>query len=224
MIDPITAYLGTTDSYKDATVRGVLAPLLALIDQHACVLVWVAHLTKAEERKALYRPGGSIAFVAASRVVLVAGERPEEPGRIVLAQGKNNLAPKARSLTLPGRVVGRIVWGDTVPFTADQILSKPIDPRDVELASTAAGVVQTLRKEYPDGVIDAREAFARGELVGIPKRTLRHAARRAGLLPFRQGKGKEHRSLSIDLKASSPVTEGGWPTSSGNGYSGHSSS
>jgi hypothetical protein len=32
IIDPITAYLGKTDSYKDAEVRGLLAPLIALIE------------------------------------------------------------------------------------------------------------------------------------------------------------------------------------------------
>jgi hypothetical protein len=39
VIDPITAYLGPTDSCKDSSIRGLLAPFLGLIDRYNCVLV-----------------------------------------------------------------------------------------------------------------------------------------------------------------------------------------
>ena len=118
IVDPLNAYLGDTDSYKDAAVRGLLTPLLTLADRIGCVLLWIAHLTKSNERRALYRPGASIAFVAAARVVLVVGEHPDEPDRAVIAQGKNNL-PLASSLAY--RVgTGAVQW-DGPPPTADGI-------------------------------------------------------------------------------------------------------
>lgn len=40
IIDPITAYLGKTDAYKDAEVRGVISPLLATIAKHRCARCW----------------------------------------------------------------------------------------------------------------------------------------------------------------------------------------
>ena len=52
-----------------------------MVDASDAVLLWVAHLTKAAERKALYRPGASIAFVAAARVALIVGEHPDEPNQ-----------------------------------------------------------------------------------------------------------------------------------------------
>jgi AAA domain/DnaB-like helicase N terminal domain len=75
-IDPITAYLGKTDSYKDSEVRGLLAPLIQLIADEGVALLAVGHLAKADQRAALHRPGGSVAFrrCGANRPVL--GGRP----------------------------------------------------------------------------------------------------------------------------------------------------
>ena len=41
VIDPITAYLGKTDSYKDAEVRALLVPLIAAAERHKTALVAV---------------------------------------------------------------------------------------------------------------------------------------------------------------------------------------
>lgn len=67
IIDPISCYLGDRDSYKDTEVRAVLAPLATLANQHRVAVVAVVHLGKNEQRRALYRALGSIAFVAAAR-------------------------------------------------------------------------------------------------------------------------------------------------------------
>jgi hypothetical protein len=79
-IDPLSAYLGQVDTHRDSEVRSALAPLLALIAERRCALVAIAHLSKDAQRAALHRPGGSIAFVAAARIVLVRGRRPEQSG------------------------------------------------------------------------------------------------------------------------------------------------
>ena len=173
IVDPLNAYLGDTDSYKDAAVRGLLTPLLALVDRHRCVLLWIAHLTKSSERRALYRPGASIAFVAAARVVLVVGGHPDEPKTSVVCQGKNNLAPLATSLAY--RVTtGAVEWAGPVSCTADGILQ--------DTTPTAAGPAHTLiaelRDAAADGCIDVDRALVQAELLGIPRRTLQYAARR----------------------------------------------
>jgi hypothetical protein len=196
VIDPISAYLGNTDSYKDAEVRRVLAPLLAMVDAADAVLLWVAHLTKAAERKALYRPGASIAFIAAARVALIVGEHPDEPNQCVIAQPKNNLAPKAQSLSYSVQT-GRVVWGETVRYNAEDLMRSTTSD-DQELSFTAKGLIATIRQEHADGVIDVNDANARAELVGIPKRTLRHAARQAGLVPYHKGFGARKRDFWFD--------------------------
>jgi len=67
VIDPLTAYLGGTDSYKNAEVRGLLAPLSDLAARHGVAIVCVSHLSKSGANEALMRIMGSLAFVAAAR-------------------------------------------------------------------------------------------------------------------------------------------------------------
>ncbi len=195
-IDPINAYPGIVDSYKDSDVRKVLAPLIALIDRYRCALVWVAHLSKASERKALYRHGGSIGFVGAARLALIVGDHPDDPAWRVIAHLKNNLAPDGTSLTYQ-IADGRVVWGEPVRFGADDIL-EPTSLQDVEDGGAAVELIATLREEHPDGLIDTRDANARAELLGIPRRTLQYAARKTGLKPLCTGRGSTRRSFWYD--------------------------
>ena len=49
IIDPITAYLGDTDSHRNAEVRAVLAPLAELAAQHRAAILAISHLRKSAE-------------------------------------------------------------------------------------------------------------------------------------------------------------------------------
>ena len=114
VIDPVTAYLGKgTDSHVDADVRGVLAPLAQLAERHGCALVTTQHLNKAPAARALYRPGGSIAFVATARSVLAVTTDPDVPdsARRFLVPLKMNLAPKPPTLGFAvGGIPPRLEW------------------------------------------------------------------------------------------------------------------
>ena len=76
VIDPLSAYLGKTDSWKDSEVRSLLSPLAAMADRYNCAIVGVMHLSKSSGRKALHRLLGSIGFSAAARVVLAVAADP----------------------------------------------------------------------------------------------------------------------------------------------------
>jgi hypothetical protein len=195
-IDPMNSYLGKVDSYRDADIRSVVSPLLASVEKVGCVLVWIAHLTKSSDVQALYRPGASIGFVASARVVYVVGRNPQAPGQVVLTQPKNNLAPEAPSL---GFTVseGRVCWGGVVDLTADQVLRVP-DREKVEADGTADALIAELRTDPTLWPLNAKDLYARGELRGISERTLRWAAGRAGLTPFRKGKGRDHHGYWFD--------------------------
>jgi RecA-family ATPase len=81
VIDPISAYLGAANSYKDSEVRSILAPLQALAERTGVAVLAVMHLTKDQQRQALYRGQGSIAFVGAARLVLAVGSDPDDESR-----------------------------------------------------------------------------------------------------------------------------------------------
>src|SRR4029450_5688429 len=71
IIDPVSSYLGKTDSHKNAEVRGVLEPLSAMAERTNVAVLSITHFSKAGAAtgaKALHRFIGSIAFVGAPRV------------------------------------------------------------------------------------------------------------------------------------------------------------
>ena len=95
VIDPITAYLGTADSYKDADVRALLAPLVRLAEVRRIAVLVVMHLRKGREGNALQRLSGSIGFGAAARIVLGIGKDEHDPDRRLFAGVKSNLGKLA---------------------------------------------------------------------------------------------------------------------------------
>jgi putative DNA primase/helicase len=49
-IDPIAAYLGGTDSHRDADVRGLVSPLAALAERTGAAILGIMHLSKGTQR------------------------------------------------------------------------------------------------------------------------------------------------------------------------------
>ncbi|MGD0092903.1 MAG: AAA family ATPase [Planctomycetota bacterium] len=69
IVDPISAYLGKTDSHKNAEVRSILSPFCKLIARMGVAVIGISHNNKTRETKAVYRTNGSIAFNATARAV-----------------------------------------------------------------------------------------------------------------------------------------------------------
>ena len=90
-IDPVSAYLGGTDSHNNADIRALLAPLAAMASRHKVAVVAVTHLNKAQQANALYRASGSLAFVAAARAAYSVTKDPDDPDRRLILPLKNNL-------------------------------------------------------------------------------------------------------------------------------------
>jgi len=89
-IDPISAYLGGTDSHKNADVRALLSPLSDLAERLNVAIVVVTHLNKGSGA-AMYRSVGSIAFTAAARTAWAVTKDKDEPARRLMLPVKNNL-------------------------------------------------------------------------------------------------------------------------------------
>jgi RecA-family ATPase len=58
VIDPITAYLGATDSHRNAEVRAALAPLAELAAQYRVAVLAISHLRKSPDGEAILRVSG----------------------------------------------------------------------------------------------------------------------------------------------------------------------
>lgn len=132
IIDPITAYLGDSDSHNTADVRAVLAPFQDLAMERNFALVVVSHLNKSGGGgQAINAVTGSGAFVAAARSAFLIAADPETSKRRFLLSIKNNLAsPPGLAFQIGSRAVSNNIEAPllefepgTVDITADEVLS-----------------------------------------------------------------------------------------------------
>jgi putative DNA primase/helicase len=177
VIDPVSAYLGKIDSFRDAEVRALLAPLTALAEKYGVAVVAIMHLTKAEDRRAIARGNGSIAFVAAARIVLLVTKDQDDADRRFLAGVKNNLGPTAPTLAF--KIAGQppVTAWEKEPvegMDADSLLQPDTKHgRDTKLREAEA----FLRRYLADGSKAADDIKAAATSEGISERTLERAAK-----------------------------------------------
>jgi hypothetical protein len=188
IVDPLSAYLGKVDSNTDAAVRGVLAPLARLAETLGVAVVAVMHLNKSQTQ-ALYRPGGSIAFVAQARSVLGVVADPDREGRRLLVSLKNNLAEAPRALAFriaatPGGVASVEWMGQlATPGNVEALLRTP----DAGERSAVEEAAAFLRETLAEGPRPARTVAADARELGISVAALNRARRRLGVRTVRRG-------------------------------------
>ncbi len=180
IIDPLSAYLGEADSYKDAEIRGLLTPLAALAEQHRVALIGDLHLTKAQQRRILYRVQASVAFVAQARTVLAVGEDPDTPGRRLLVPLKNNLGPTPPVLAFRITDAGLVWEQGPVEGTADRLFAQDetstrSEQRERDQAATF------LRDLLRDGPAASAQILKDANANGISRRTLFRAKTDLGI-------------------------------------------
>ena len=173
------------DTWKASEVRGLLAPLASLAEEHGCAVVGVRHLTK-QSMKAIYRGQGSIDFLAACRSAFLVGENPENFNERVICHLKSNLAPKTPSLTFSLKE-GRFLWGAESSFTAEQILAVPVEGEERSQMDEAEAF---LRELLTDGPVESSEVKSQAKAAGISDHTLRRAKTALGVKARKTGFGE----------------------------------
>jgi putative DNA primase/helicase len=196
VIDPISAYLGATDSHKNAEVRGLLAPLSELAARHDTAIIGISHLTKAERTQALMRVSGSLAFVAAARAAYLVTADPQDKTRRFFLPMKNNLGPDVTGLSfrIEGATVSspagplatsRVSWeSEPVSMTAGEAMQSESVSRTTSALDEA---IDWLRKTLADGPVAAPEVFDRAKGEGIAEKTLRRASRALRVVKEKEG-------------------------------------
>jgi putative DNA primase/helicase len=119
VIDPISAYLGGTDSHKNSDIRGLLAPLSEMAARHNVAIIGVSHMSKAAGAKALMRVNRSLAFVAAARAAFVVVSDSMDKTRRLFLPMKNNVGPDSTGLTF--RIEGAIVASSAGPLATSRV-------------------------------------------------------------------------------------------------------
>jgi putative DNA primase/helicase len=184
IIDPVSAYLGKTDSHKNAEVRAVLSPLATLAAELRVAVIAVSHLRKGEGQ-ALYRTMGSLAFIAAARSAWVVCQDAADPKRRLLLPLKSNIAPDVGGLAFAIMPHGFdsqpvLCWeASAVTTAADDAIGhgrRKHGPEPSEREDAAGW----LREQLAEGPRPKPEIVAEGDGYGYSERTLRRAFKDIG--------------------------------------------
>ena len=197
VVDPITAYLGRTDSHVNAEVRGLLMPLTQLAESYGAAIIAVTHLRKSAASEALLAVTGSLGFVAASRAAYLAVKDASDPARQLWLPVKNNLGPDLPGLAyriVPceianGIATSRVEWEtEPVTITADGALGARANHEELRTERDAAA--EWLRELLSVGPVPAREVQAEAKSAGHSWATIRRAKDVIGVQVKRDGFGK----------------------------------
>jgi phage N-6-adenine-methyltransferase len=187
VIDPLMAFLAC-DSNSDQKVRRALHPLLRLAEERNMAVVMVRHLTKRGGRHALYRGGGSIGIIAATRSALLVGKAPDDPDLRVLCQPKTNLGPSAPSLLFEpvpaANGVVQIQWRGECDYAPEDVLA-PQTPS----TSRIAEAMNFLTDLLADGPRSQQAIKEKAAAAGLAYRTLERAKELLGVKSERHGWG-----------------------------------
>ncbi len=205
VIDPVSSYLGKTDSHKNSEVRGVLEPLSAMAERTRIAILSVTHFSKVganNTTKALHRFIGGIAFTGAPRVALAVVEDPDDASRRLLLHAKNNLAraPQGLALRLEQCLVGesivasRVSWeSDPVAMTADAALAAEAAGSESRTAKDEA--MEFLEAALAGGPVPAADVKRMARDHGVADKPLRSARNALGVKITRDGFGAGSKSL-----------------------------
>lgn len=195
IVDPLSIYMGGTDSHREQEVRRTLWHLHELAERTGCAILACRHWKKAKTGDALVQGGGSVGFAAAARSILSVARNPDDKTGRVLAVGYSNYATTYPSLafrveSVDGEDVARIKWVGPSHHDADA-LAAPFQigegPAQIEAEEFLTDLLA------PAGnVVPATEVYAAAEAAGLTKGTLRRA------------------KTSLGVRVSKLGMEGGW--------------
>lgn len=191
--DPITSYMGKIDSHRTTDVRAVLEPLAEFAETHNVALLAITHPPKATQAKAMHAITGSLAFVAAARLVFIAVEESDTDRRLLLPVKSNigALVPGlgfslVQATTAGGIVASHVVWDHMpVTITANQALHAAAESNKGDQPLREAE--EYLRDALVAGPVPAKQVEKEATDLGIAKRTLKRARQRLGVEAHKDG-------------------------------------
>jgi hypothetical protein len=205
VVDPVSSYLGKTDSHKNSEVRGVLEPLSEMAERTRVAILSVTHFSKAGANgatKALHRIIGSVAFTGAPRAAFAVIEDAEYEGRRLFLHAKNNLAraPQGLAFRLEQSIVGdeivasRVLWdAQPVAITANEALAADLDGTQSRTAKAEA--MELLEGALAGGPMPAAEVNRMAREHGLTPKVLRSAREALSVGIKRDGYGLGSKSL-----------------------------
>jgi len=191
VIDPLSAYLGNTNSHSNAEVRAALTPVVEFADGIGACLLCVSHLNKGGQgSNALNRVTGSIAFIAAARASYVVTKDTGNHNRRLMLPLKNNLAKdthgfgyRIEETNVTGITTSCVSWEDApVNLSAEDVLSAQGRPDNQGRAE------DFLLQELTESIeVPCKELYERAKAKGISKKVLWSIKDKIGVIARKDG-------------------------------------
>jgi hypothetical protein len=182
IVDPISAFMGGTDTHSNAEVRTALATLAGAASELRVAVLLIGHMNKGTGSKALYRAAGSLAFVAAARAAYLVERDPDDELFRVLIPVKNNLARDALgfrfSIAEADNGAPYVRWAEgAITERADDVLARITAPREAAADARLREVCDWLRTALDDGQPhEAAELWRQATERGFSRRHVTQAA------------------------------------------------
>ncbi|WP_322008283.1 AAA family ATPase [Paraburkholderia tropica] len=188
IVDPIVSAVAG-DSHKANDVRRDLQALVDAAGAHRCAVLGISHFAKGTKGSSpAERVIGSQAFVALSRMTLVAAKDEAEERR-VLARAKCNIAPDdgGISYTLEqadanGIEASRVVWGERIDGTSRDIIGDVEVVPDDDEKTERDEAIDFLRALLSSGPVSVKAIKSDATGAGYSWRTIERAKRDIGVV------------------------------------------
>ncbi len=191
VIDPLNAYMGRhteVNTWMDADIRSVLAPLAAMAARVNAVVLLVCHNAKGARESAMMKVMGTIATVAASRSTYLITRDQEDRERRLFLPIKCNIAKPIKGLAyrlvdaptgLPEVPMSFVIEWEKgcVDMTADEAVEKK-EKRDFKWVTCAKIITEMLDEKEPR---PAAEVEKRLRDLRFGDNTVRKAKRELGV-------------------------------------------
>lgn len=174
IVDPITAFLGETDSYVNAEVRALLHQLSKVAAEFEVAVVCVTHFNKSSNGGPMNKITGSLAFVAAARAAFVVIKDEQDEKRRLFLPVKNNIAEDVSGFAFKIESVEMEVHG--TPIKTSKVLweKEPVSISAIEAMREKKGGVDNSSVEWVEGFLRERPS-------GVLFNDLVFAAKRQGI-------------------------------------------
>jgi len=193
IIDPISAYMGGTDTHNNSDVRGVLSSLSELASSKKVAILAITHMNKGGgSGNALFRVTGSLAFVAAARAAFLIEEDKDDDEKRLFVPMKNNLGNDKTGFSYrileDSNNVPFAEWdAESINLTAADVLMNHEEKTDREEAA------EWLYEELGYGECTTVELITKAKQSGHSWSTVKRAKLEIKVEAFRKGYGEEGR-------------------------------
>lgn len=186
----------------------ILAPLQMLIEKADAACLMIRHLTKGGGSNALYRAGGSIAFIATARSSLMVLKDPADETKRVLAHVKSNLSIESESVMFSiesdeeyGDDSPYILWRGKSSHKLHDLLNPPAPTAIQSLGTARQDILSVLQEYYPEALSVKNLAEALPEISGSNLRmTLKRMAEDGQIEKSSRGEYRAFSALSHSLE------------------------